>query len=296
MKKTAAILYPGDMGSAVGAALRQRDWEVVSCLERRSARTRAAAHAAGIAMDGSLQEAITQADLVISLVPQAAAIPTAKDFAEAVAGSDRRPVYIDANSVSPATMREVCAVVEQAGCPCIDGVFVGQAAMLANRTRLYLSGERADEVAARLADALRVASLGPTIGLASAFKLASTGFSKGLVSLFLEMLAGAERVGLRDELLRCLRGFYPGTVETVERLLPTYPRHLPRRVAETDEYRKWLGEVSQLGAMVAGTQAVLERFAALGLDEQRTWTAAEVIDACLERDFLAADPAPNECG
>jgi 3-hydroxyisobutyrate dehydrogenase-like beta-hydroxyacid dehydrogenase len=293
MSRTAVILYPGDMGSAVGAAMARRGWRVVSCLTGRSARTVTAARSAGIAAAATLAEAVSGADLVISLVPQTAAVSTAGDFAQAVADGRGRPAYVDANSVAPATMTEVCDVVERAGCTCVDGAFVGQAALLADKTTLYLSGERADEVAASLADALRVTVLGSRVGLASAFKLASTGFSKGLVSLFLEMLSGAERVGLREELLLCLRGLYPGTVETVERLLPSYPRHLARRVAEAAEYRQWLSEADQIGAMVAGTEAVLERFAALGLDEQGAWTAAEVIGACLERDFLAANPTPR---
>lgn len=294
MTRTAAILYPGDMGSAVGAALSRRDWRVVSCLEGRGARTVAGARTAGIVAVETLGEAVSGADLVISIVPQAAALSTAEDVARALAGDRRCPVYVDANSIAPATMTDVSAILERAACPCVDGAFVGQAAMLGDKTTLYLSGERADEVAASLAGVLRVIVLGSRVGLASAFKLASTGFSKGLVSLFLEMLSGAERVGLRGELLDCLRRFYPGTVETVERLLPSYPRHLARRVAETAEYRQWLNDADQIGAMVAGTEAVLGRFVALGLDEQGAWTAGEVIDACLERDFLAAGAAHGE--
>lgn len=291
MTRTAVILYPGDMGAALGAALARNGWHVVSSLAGRGARTADAARSAGIAAVATLPEALADADLVVSLVPPEAAVHVARDVARAATGGHGRPVYVDANSVAPATVAEVCAVVEQAGCSCVDGAFVGQAAMLADKTTLYLSGARAADVASDLAGVLRITVLGDRVGLASAFKLASTGFSKGLVSLFLEMLSGAESVGVREELLACLRGLYPGTVETVERLLPSYPRHLARRVEETAHYRRWLADEGQVGAMVGGTQVVLERFAALELDDRRAWTAAEIIDACLSRDFLGGEPA-----
>ena len=86
-----------------------------------------------------------------------------------------------------------------------------------------------------LGDALKCVVLGGDVGAASAFKLAFAGFNKGLVALFLEVMAAADRLGQRDELLECLRAFYPGTVETVERLLPSYPRHAARRAEEMDE-------------------------------------------------------------
>ena len=43
-----AILSPGDMGHAVGKALRQGGLEVITCLNGRSERTRGLAEAAGI--------------------------------------------------------------------------------------------------------------------------------------------------------------------------------------------------------------------------------------------------------
>ena len=138
MDRRAAILHPGEMGAAVGAALVHAGWSVVSCLGGRSAQTVAAAQAAGITPVASLEAAAT-ADVVVSLVPQPAVIETAAAFAAAVGRTDRRPVYLDANSVSPATVAEVRTIVEAAGCDCVDGAFLGSAKALGQKTTLSVS-------------------------------------------------------------------------------------------------------------------------------------------------------------
>ncbi|MFA4964870.1 MAG: DUF1932 domain-containing protein [Thermoleophilia bacterium] len=293
MARTAAVLYPGEMGSAVGKALVDHGWVVLTRLEGRGPRTLAAAEAAGIRAVASLEEAVAAADLVVSLVPQAAATETAAAFAAAVAGTGRRPVYLDANSVSPATVAEVCAAVEGTGCACVDGAFVGSAKALGRRTTLYLSGAAAQGLATLLGGALACAVLGPEVGTASAFKLAFAGFNKGLVALFLEAMAAGDRLGQGAELLRVLREFYPGTVETVERLLPSYPRHAARRVEEMDELVGWLVSQGQAAAMGAGTRSVLARFAALGLDADADSSLDEILAACSRAAFLLEEE-PHE--
>ena len=105
--------------------------------------------------------------------------------------------------------------------------------------------------------------VGEEVGVASAFKLSIYGFNKGLVALFLEMVVAADRIGLRDELIQCLRDFYPGSVETVERLLPTYPRHARRRTQEMTEVVEWLGELGLSADMAAATRAVIQDVASL---------------------------------
>ena len=58
--ETVAILSPGDMGHAVGRALREHGLSVISHLEGRSERTRELAGLAGIADVASLEELVRQ--------------------------------------------------------------------------------------------------------------------------------------------------------------------------------------------------------------------------------------------
>ena len=225
----------------------------------------------------------------ISLVPQRAVVDTAAAFAAAVGATDRRPLFLDANSVSPATMAEVRAAVEGAGCDCVDGAFLGSAKALGQRTTLYLSGDRAAELASVLGDALKWVVLAGGVGAASAFKLAFAGFNKGLVALFLEVMSAADHLGQGDELLERLHAFYPGTVETVERLLPSYPRHAGRRAAEMDERVATMRAQGSQAPMAAGAAVVLARFAALHLDADAAWNLDAVLDACSRAGFLAEE-------
>ena len=132
---------------------------------------------------------------MVSLVPPAVALETAELVARPPRSSGRRPLYLDANSVAPASVAAIAATLAGAGLDCVDGAFVGSAAELGGRTRLYLSGPRAGELAALLPEPLHAAGLGPEIGAASALKLAFAGFNKGLVALFLEVMeaGGAAR-------------------------------------------------------------------------------------------------------
>jgi len=293
MDRKAAILYPGEMGGAVGKALVDGGWAVASCLEGRSSRTVAAAQAAGITPESTLEAAVAVADLVVSVVPQTAVIETAAAFAAAVGGTDRRPVYLDANSVAPATVAEVRTIVEAAGCDCVDGAFLGSAGALGRKTTLYLSGGPAREIGSLLGDALKCVVVNGDVGVASAFKLAFAGFNKGLVALFLEVMAAADRLEQRDALLECLREFYPGTVETVARLLPSYPRHAARRAEEMDELVSSLRAQGSEPVMAAGAAAVLARFAALHLNAGADWDLETVLEAWSRADSLRDEAAPG---
>ena len=214
-----AILYPGEMGMAVGAALLCAGHQVTTCVADRSARTRDRAVAAGFRLADGLPAAVTGADAVISLVPPAAALDTARGFAAAVAaGRAAPPLFIDANSVSPTTMTAVAAVIAAAGARCVDGAVLGPADRLTGGGTIMLSGPDADAVAEMLGAAIPVRIVGAAIGDASAIKMCFAGFNKGLVALFIEMVSAAGRIGQADHLLGLLRAFYPASVETIERL------------------------------------------------------------------------------
>jgi len=275
----AAILYPGEMGAAVARALVAAGWSVCSCLAGRSEASYEAAADAGVAALASLEQVLEAADLIISLVPPTAAEDVAGKVAAAARRTGRRPLYLDLNSVAPDTVRTVAATLGDAGLDCVDGAFVGSAADLGGRTRLYLSGPRAAELIPLLPDVLHAAALASEVGAASAFKLAFAGFNKGLVALFLEVMGAAAATGKPGELLACFREFYPGTVQTVERLLPSYPRHALRRSAELDELARWLVSEGRDPAWAQAGRDALARYAALGLDGARSWTFDEALAA-----------------
>jgi 3-hydroxyisobutyrate dehydrogenase-like beta-hydroxyacid dehydrogenase len=290
---TVGVLFPGEMGVAVARRLTARGHRVATSARGRSHRTLEAAATAGVDVLPELSDVVQVAQLVLCLVPQEAAVEMARAFVAATEATGERPMYLDANSLAPATMREIAGVVTAGGCDCVDGAFIGNAASIGERTVLYLSGPQAPRAAGMLRDALAVQLVGEEVGVASAFKLSIYGFNKGLVALFLEMVVAADRIGLRDDLIQCLRDFYPGSVETVERLLPTYPRHARRRTQEMTEVVEWLGELGLSADMAAATRAVIQDVASLQLQDDGQWDAEKLIVEMCRRGLLRGRGAPS---
>jgi 3-hydroxyisobutyrate dehydrogenase-like beta-hydroxyacid dehydrogenase len=283
---TVGIVSLGEMGAAVARRLTAVGDRVVTCDQGRSSRTIEAAGAVGAEVVPSLSDMAREAAVVLCVVPQDAALEVARDFSSASLDAGARPLYVDANSLSPAAVGEIAGVLASAGCDCVDGAFIGNAASLGGKTTLHLSGPRAGEAATLFDRAIAVRVLGGEVGAASAFKLSIYGFNKGLVALFLEMMAAADRLGLQGELMDCLRDFYPGSVDTVERLLPTYPRHAHRRAAEMAEVIAWLGEIGQSADMATGTRAVIEDVASLGLPVEGEWDTETLVAEMCRRGLL----------
>lgn len=292
----AGVLYTGEMGTALSRKLVHSGFKVFSCASGRSDRTRMNAENNGIALKENIEEVIAESSLVFCLVPPNYAV----DVAELVSGAMRRtgkyPLYVDCNSVGPGTIRRIESVIKRCGGELLDGVFIGSASMLESKTTLYLSGERTEELARLLEQALRVITLGKEVGEASAFKMCFAGFNKGLVALFLEIVTVADRIGRREMLLHSLEDFYPGTVETVRRLLPTYPIHCERRVQEMEELVSFLRELGQVPAMSAGICSVLESLREIFMDQiggkgkDRRWTLNEILEICSSRGLLKGSP------
>jgi 3-hydroxyisobutyrate dehydrogenase-like beta-hydroxyacid dehydrogenase len=273
-----ALFYPGAMGRALAEALAPFDHGIISFLAERSARTRDNASAAGVHSAASFQDAVDASDVVVSVVPPSEAIAVAQRYGAALRSGDAlgptrlprvarlRPLYVDANSVAPATVCAIEKLVTAAGARVVDGVFLGPSNPISWRTLLLLSGSDAEAAAELFAPAVAVKVIGNKVGQASAAKMAMALLTKALVALFLEMACAAAKGGCLDATLMAMRQIYPGTMEFIERTLPTYPRHASRRVVEMQEAQAWLTELGQIGTMTRAATAVLDRFAKAEFD------------------------------
>jgi len=264
---TVGVLYPGELGVAIAAVLQAAGQRVITTLSGRSQQTRLRCEAAGLETRATLVELVDESDFVLSVVSPSAAVTTAEAFRNAASRPLHDVTYVDLNSISPATARYVAAVLDPAGVTFVDASIHGLAAQLIERGTLYLSGPDTQRVAALFGELLRVRSLGDEPGAASGFKLLLAGMSKGLVVMFLEMALAAQRQGVLSELIHEYRHYYPGVMEPVERLVPTYPRHAARR---SDELREAAQMVRQLGLaphVLDAAAEFLRCIGQLGLDD-----------------------------
>jgi len=181
------LLFPGEMGAAVGADVRGR---VLWASQGRSEATRRRAEP--FEDVGTLAELVERSDAILSVCPPG----IAEDVAREVAGHGFGGLYVEANATSPARVERIAGLLPRV----VDGSIVAKTAV-----SLYLSGpEEAVEEAVALFAGEQVAPLPLPggIGAASALKMAFAGWNKIGVVLEAQAYAVARAYGLEDELAR----------------------------------------------------------------------------------------------
>ncbi len=198
-KTTIGLLYPGEMGAAVGRCLAEAGHEVVWAAAGRSPATAARAGEAGLTAVPDVAEVAGHADVVLSVCPPHAAVEVAREVSAAGFGG----LYVDANAVSPDTAREVAGLVEAGRAAYVDGGIIGTPPIAPGFIRLYLSGARAEEIGrlfARTEVDARVID-GGAFAAASAVKMAYASWTKGSAALLLAARALARTQGVEETLL-----------------------------------------------------------------------------------------------
>jgi 3-hydroxyisobutyrate dehydrogenase-like beta-hydroxyacid dehydrogenase len=215
------------MGAAVGSALWPRAGAVVWAAAGRSQATSKRAELADLVGVPDVAALARRSDVVISVCPPHAARAVADEVAAALdgplgvplpdganaasgtsdapnaalapSGGARRPIYVDANAVSPATVR---AIADRLGADrVVDAAIIGPPAWERGHTVLWLSGAAARDVAALFAGSpFDARVLGPELGTASALKACFALQSKALPAIWLELAAAARGYGVEEEL------------------------------------------------------------------------------------------------
>lgn len=289
---TIAILYPGDMGHNVGRVLLEDGFAVVTTLVGRSERTRRLTADAAITVLPSMDAVVDRADIVFSIIPPTAAKTVATDFVAAVQETDRKPLFVDANAISPMTAQEVGEIIAASGSPYLDACIIGPASNVRGRCIFYVSGSETTTFEAQLGKSLRTHVLGDRIGQASAFKMAFSGLNKGLAALLYELTAAGAEFGFLDELLHRYKALLPGVMDALEWLVPTYPMHAARRADEMAELAETLEHYGFSSVMARGTQDTLAAVGRLRLAErfpergEHGWTMREVLDTLASEGAL----------
>lgn len=252
MSDTIGILSPGDMGHTVGDVLRQNEARVITCLEGRSARTRALAEKAGIIEVPTYRQLVTESDLVLSIMVPAQAMSAAETVAEALRGTDTPLTYADCNAIAPQTVRTLGKVLTSAGGTFVDASIIGPPPRTAGATRFYASGLELETFLMLNRYGLDVRPLGDEIGLASAIKMCYASLTKGLTALCTELLTAAEVLGVSDALTAEFRLSQSALFERMEKGLPSMPPKAKRWIGEMDEISATFEHVGLTPKILAG--------------------------------------------
>lgn len=193
------ILHPGQMGSVVAASACHSGNEVFWVSEGRSADTRTRAFDAGLHDAGTLAKLCEVCPMIVSVCPP----EFAEQIANEVAQHSYRGTYVDANAISPERTHRIARLLEGGGAYFVDGGIIGPPATKRGQTWLYLSGNRAGDVAPHFsAGPIEVEVLAGGIGQASALKMCFAAYSKGSIALATAVLAAAESLDVFDDLKR----------------------------------------------------------------------------------------------
>ena len=264
------------MGFHWAKLLKGHGVEVLTYDKDRGEVSRKRGENAGVKSVGSLTDLVRQSDLIVSIVVPSAAIDVAKKVAEAVKTAGRKNlIFLDANAISPMTAEEIAKNLQPAGVSFVDGCIIGSAARMGKGTIVYVSGPEANHLQILEKFNIPVKVLGASTSQASAFKVVYAGLTKGLQGLFCELLMGARRFGLLEEIRAQYDESFPGLLGKVASSIIGLSIHAGRRAEEMDELKRTFNHFGMRSFMAPAAQKVLEAIAALPRREASTSGARE---------------------
>jgi putative dehydrogenase len=291
------ILSIGEMGFHWAKLLKSQGVEVLTYDKDRGEVSRKRGENAGVKSLPSMTRLVDDAELILSIVVPSAAKRVAAKVAKAVAKSGRKELlYLDANAISPMTADAIAAVLKPAGVNFVDGCIIGSAARMGKGTIVYVSGPEAQRLQALEAFGIPIRVLGPNTSQASSFKVVYAGLTKGLQGLFVELLMGALRFGLMNEVRAQYEESFPGLLDKISSSIVGLRIHAARRAEEMDELKRTFNHHGMKSFMAPAAQKVLEAIAALGAGEAsdsgaRQGDLLETLETFYEKGLLRTTTA-----
>ena len=252
MNPTVAVVAQGAMGAGVGGRLAERGLHVITSLAGRSEASVQRAKAAG--MTAASDQECAQADFFLSICPPSDALSLAEKMAKLIAPSNKKPIYVDCNAVSPPTKVKIGEVILKAGAPFIDVGIIGLPPQKdGSSPYLHASGPDAARFAPLGDFGINVNVIEGPIGAASALKMSYAGITKGVTALGAMMMLAATRAGAAQG----LRGEFDRSQPA---LLPWFQRSIPAMYSKA--YR-FVGEMEEIADFVSEDPAAQKMYEAI---------------------------------
>ncbi len=221
---------------------------------------------AGVTGAGSLDEALRDAGLLLSLVTADQALAVATAAARSIAPG---ALFCDLNSVAPQTKRAAAQAIEAAGGHYVDVAVMAPVDPARLAVPLLLSGAHSEAAQAKLR-ALGFTNsriVGSDVGRACSIKMIRSVMVKGLEALTAECVLAAAQADVLDEVLASLdasekaKPWDARADYNLDRMLV----HGTRRAAEMEEVVRTLEDLGTGAAMTRGTVARQRAIGALGV-------------------------------
>lgn len=234
-----AIVGAGDMGSSVAAELRRNGFDVTTCLEGRSNRSRKLAMRAGMRAVENLETLVADADVLLSIIPPSAAVEFAQRIVPLIGQTSSEALFVECNAVAPATVREIAGIAADHGVDFQDVGIVGSPPRAGRiPVRFYTSGPHEGALGCIETERIEVKPLGAEIGRASAMKMMYASLNKGTNALRAAAILAARRLGVSDELQEELAHSLPDVHKTMLARMPNIACDAAR----------WTGEMREIAS------------------------------------------------
>ena len=268
---TVGIVGPGDMGHNVGRAIQeQAGLRVVTALGGRSETSRERAASAGMEDLGNLHHLVSEADLILSIMPPGAA----PGFAEAVSATlheiGASTPFAECNPLAPETVCDIATTFEPA-VPFVDAGIVGPPPGTAEAaTRFYVCGPHADLMEAIACDDIEVRHTGDELGTASALKICYAALNKGAMTLRAAVLVAAKQLGVSEVFHAEVAASQPAHWNAMTKVIPWYAKDAVRQCDEMVEIQKTFTAAGVTAGFHKGAEELYELLARTPLiDETR---------------------------
>ena len=265
---TIAVLGTGNMGHAVGRALRHRGPRVITALDGRSDRSREIAELAGIEDRGDVTTLIREADIVLSILPPRAAAEFAGEAASAMASSRNAPTFVDCNAVSPESAQAIAQLFLDTDAAFVDVGIVGGPPGENSVPRFYASGPDVQLIAVLNGMGIELKDMGGMIGDASALKMCYAAMTKGTLALHTAVLVAAERLGLSLPLIAEFESSQPSVLESMRIRVPWLATDAERWIREMEEIAATFASVGAPAGFHEGAADIYRLLSATALAEE----------------------------
>jgi 3-hydroxyisobutyrate dehydrogenase-like beta-hydroxyacid dehydrogenase len=256
----------GEVARALSQRMKEKGGDIFA-FDKFADRVTKKAEELKVPLLGSLEELIRTCPLILSSIWPDKALEAAKEAAPFL-----RPgkIFCDMNSVSPETTGGIQEVISPSGA---DFVKIAVMAAIPDRgfaVPLLAGGTRAKDVAEVLSNlGLTIRAIGLDPKQPAAIKILRSVCLKGVVALAYEMLRGAEKYGVADQVFESASETMAKASfkDTVGNWLASTAIHARRRAKEMDEAIETLEAAGVNPIMSVGIKEIFEEIASFGLDE-----------------------------
>ena len=278
----------GEAGSTIAGGLASAGVERIVAFDiasddpRLGPTIRDRARRAGVTIVESSAALARSADVLLSTVTSSSALDAANQTAPFL---ERRHLYADLNSVSPALKQEIGRLVSGAGAQFVEAAVMAPVLPYGHRVPMLVGGPGAALFAATMTPlGMRCDVLAAEVGAAAAVKMCRSIVVKGLEALMCECILGASRYGAGAHVFASLNESFPGIdwQKLADYMVGRVVVHGERRAREMEEVAETLRAIGVEPIMAGATARRQQWSADLGLrahfGSEGPRTAAEVVD------------------